>query len=79
MASEKGGLRDYSYREWGGMLRDFYYPRWKKWFDSGMADDIDWYEWEHQWAMDASKRYSRKPAGDARQVASRLLDKYLPR
>lgn len=79
VASENGGLRDYSYREWGGMLRDFYYPRWKKWFDNGMAGDIDWYEWEHQWAMDASKRYSREPAGDARKIARRLLDKYLPR
>ena len=33
-ASEWGGLRDYSYREWGGMLKDFYYKRWKTFFDN---------------------------------------------
>jgi len=26
-------LHDYSWRLWSGMLRDFYYPRWKQYFD----------------------------------------------
>lgn len=28
-AANVGGLHDYAHREWSGMLRDFYYPRWK--------------------------------------------------
>lgn len=28
-SSEASGLRDYSYREWAGMMKDFYYPRWQ--------------------------------------------------
>lgn len=31
--SERGGLRDYSYRQWQGMLRDFYFPRWHYFFN----------------------------------------------
>lgn len=26
--ADKGGLRDYAHKEWQGLLKDFYYPRW---------------------------------------------------
>lgn len=26
-------LRDYGHKEWGGMLKDYYYPRWKNYLD----------------------------------------------
>lgn len=29
IAADKGGLRDYAHREWNGLLKDFYYMRWK--------------------------------------------------
>ena len=32
--ADTGGLRDYAHKEWQGLLRDFYYPRWKAWFDA---------------------------------------------
>ncbi|MDR0832714.1 MAG: alpha-N-acetylglucosaminidase [Candidatus Symbiothrix sp.] len=32
-AANDGGLHDYSNREWGGLLKDYYYPRWKLYFD----------------------------------------------
>ena len=32
-AADKGGLRDYAHKEWNGILKDFYYMRWKTWFD----------------------------------------------
>jgi alpha-N-acetylglucosaminidase len=28
-AAIDGGLREYAHKEWNGVLRDFYYPRWK--------------------------------------------------
>ena len=77
--ADNGGLRDYSYRESGGILRDFYYGRWKKWFDECMPDDIECYAREHAWATDGSKRYYVEPHGDPVEIAGRLLHKYLPR
>ena len=32
--ADKGGLRDYANKEWNGLLRDFYYPRWQIYFDA---------------------------------------------
>ena len=32
--ADKGGLRDYAHKEWQGLLCDFYYPRWKAYFDA---------------------------------------------
>ena len=28
-STKQTALRDYAHREWGGMLKDYYYPRWK--------------------------------------------------
>ena len=32
--ADKGGLRDYANKEWQGLLKDFYYNRWKIYFDA---------------------------------------------
>ncbi len=32
--ADTGGLRDYAHKEWQGLLRDFYYVRWKTYFDA---------------------------------------------
>ena len=32
--ADDGGLRDYANKEWNGLLRDFYYPRWATYFDA---------------------------------------------
>ena len=32
--ADNGGLRDYAHKEWQGLLSDFYYPRWKAYFDA---------------------------------------------
>ena len=32
--ADKGGLRDYANKEWQGLLKDFYYPRWQKWMEA---------------------------------------------
>lgn len=51
--SEGGQLRDYSYRQWQGMLKDFYYPRWKYWFDHNMqAPSAGWFYTDWNWAHD---------------------------
>ncbi len=32
--ADTGGLRDYAHKEWQGLLKDFYYMRWKAYFDA---------------------------------------------
>lgn len=52
VASEQGGLRDYAHREWSGLLREVYYPRWQKWIEAGKKGDntpIDFFELDHAW------------------------------
>ena len=79
--SERGGLRDYSYREWGGMMKDFYYPRWKTFFDcyDNNRPMPDWFEHDWQWAHDASISYDTITVGKTKEVARRLLYKYIIR
>ena len=48
------GLNDYSYRSWQGMMKDYYLPRWKYFFDNkcthpnGNRDNYFYFEWN--WA-----------------------------
>ncbi len=90
--SERGGLRDYSYRAWQGMLRDYYYPRWKYWFENGMKAPAggwfyhDW-EWAHNLQTDYThaakttipqvRTYSPKPVGNTRRLANQIFHKYI--
>lgn len=72
-----GRLHDYSYRQWGGIMKDLYYERWKVWFDAGMKEPAGgWYNFEHKWATN-SKRYPTLPIGSTAEVAARLLPKYI--
>lgn len=69
-AADSGGLHDYSNREWQGLLADFYYPRWKRWFRERLASwpdipEIDFYAMESLW-VDSAPRYSA--AASCRQV-----------
>ena len=42
-------LNDYSYRSWQGLMKDFYLPRWKYYFDNNCTDgEYKFFEWN--WA-----------------------------
>lgn len=58
VAADDGGLHDYAHREWNGLLRDFYYLRWKTWldeqlksFEGGQPKAIDFYALEEPWTL----------------------------
>lgn len=58
VAADDGGLHDYAHREWNGLLRDFYYLRWKTWldeqlksFEDGQPKAIDFYALEEPWTL----------------------------
>lgn len=72
-----GGLRDYSYRQWQGMLADYYYPRWRYFFDHNLsAPEGGWFQMEWDWAHDMNRRYSATPEGNTLVEAKRLMKKY---
>ena len=78
-ASDRGGLHDYAHREWQGLLRDFYLPRWKVWFDarldlwdSGKLPEIDFYAMEELWTR-RHNRYTSVAQGDPVSTARAVL------
>lgn len=76
-----GKLRDYAHKEWNGLLRDFYYPRWATFFKSlenelngGEPTDIDYYAMEEPWAL-ARNHYESRPEGDVVDTAKEVFAK----
>lgn len=54
----KSELRDYAHREWSGLLRDYYLPRWKLFFyhlknviGQGRMPDPEYYPMERAWTL----------------------------
>ena len=81
--SDQGGLHDYSNREWQGLLRDFYLPRWQRWFaarianwDSATPPEIDFYEMESEWTR-RTNPYDPAPHADPIQTARQVLTEAL--
>lgn len=48
--SQNRGLKDYSYRSWQGLLRDYYLPRWKYYFDHDCTNPASYFFFEWNWA-----------------------------
>ena len=78
-----GGLRDYSYREWGGLMRDYYYPRWKLFFDNlkaniatPTADEFFDMEWAWATTTSATKLYPTVPQEKPVDVARGIFARY---
>ena len=69
VCADKGGLRDYANKEWQGLLKDFYYNRWKIYFDA----------LEKQMADDTKPNYEALGGGkNANKTASELFAMALP-
>ena len=69
-AAENGGLREYAHKEWNGVLRDFYYPRWKAYFDALAATldgkpmkRFDFYAMDEKWTL-KHNAYPSEAQGD---------------
>lgn len=76
-AANVGGLHDYSHREWAGILRDLYYPRWKTFFDAlnrGEAPPADYYPMEAQWAS-GTQPYSTSADTNTIDMAWKVYDR----
>jgi alpha-N-acetylglucosaminidase len=82
-------LHEYANRQWAGLLKGFYKPRWQQFFDFAMessrkglafddrAFDEKMKDWEWNWVL-GHESYLSNPVGDAVQTALDLWKKYLP-
>ena len=77
-----GGLRDYSNREWNGMLKGYYYPRWRAFFN-GKCNGITASKYYNNYELpfvqgrrEAYGTFDSHAQGDAVEVAQALFDKY---
>lgn len=80
-AADNGGLRDYAHKEWNGLLRDFYYMRWKRYFDELLLqmrgqnkNSIDFYAMEREWTL-KNNIYSSEENGDVIDIARKVFQK----
>lgn len=85
---KESGLREYSCRQWNGLIRGFYKPRWELFFRRlgaalSSGQDMDWKafdaevkDWEWQW-VNGHDKYADVATGDAVQVATGLYKKYI--
>ena len=75
--ADGGKLHDYAYKEWNGLLRDFYLPRWQAFFDAedrdpGSGTAIDWYALEAPWGLQ-TQTYPAEAIGDPVEVAREVF------
>ena len=78
-AANEGGLHDYSFREWGGLVKDLYYVRWKMFFDyvneyKELPLKYDYFEMEKEFTK-TQKPYSLRPTTDAIKMARQTLER----
>ena len=79
-AAEYGGLREYAHKEWNGVLADFYYPRWKAYFEALAATldgkpmkQLDFYAMDEKWTLQHNV-YPYEAQGDAVDYAKTAFD-----
>jgi alpha-N-acetylglucosaminidase len=89
-STKKSQLRDYASKQWNGLLKGFYLPRWELFLDR-LAESLkenqcldrpkyfsDLKEFELQWIHGNHPRYPSDPVGDTLEVAHSLFKKYIP-
>lgn len=56
---------DYSARIWSGLVRDYYLPRWRKWFSAiENGEEFDIAQWEEDWVRHSSGTSAVEPFED---------------
>jgi alpha-N-acetylglucosaminidase len=85
---KESGLHEYSCRQWAGLIKDFYKPRWAMYFDylrvkmtTGARMETDDFErrvrtWEWDWVNTHGVAYAEEPVGDAVATVRVIYNKY---
>ena len=74
-------LHEYANRDWGGLVSDYYAPRWKLYFDSleqtlntgAQPKPIDWFAFGDAWNR-STKYYPTEPVGDTYSVSQSIAE-----
>jgi alpha-N-acetylglucosaminidase len=69
------GLNDYACRMWSGLIRDYYLPRWKHFFEAkkqGVPFDFD--QWEYKFVEDQKGVSEVEPYEDLVAAAKQLVE-----
>lgn len=80
-AANPGGLHDYSNRQWGDLVSQFYKVRWEKFIefvqeemDGKKPQPIDWFKLEWDWVISDTK-YTKKLREDSlKAICKQLID-----
>jgi alpha-N-acetylglucosaminidase len=85
-----GELLDYANRQWNGLMRDYYLPRWQMLIEATLAElkggksvdraelEKSWREHERKFAGTAADNYAYQPGGDYFALSRALFKKYYP-
>ncbi len=82
--AENGGLKDYSNRQWSGLINDFYKERWERWITARHNElageqyetSINWFQWEWEWVRD-NKEYTTTPTpADLDEIGLEIIEKF---
>ncbi len=68
---ETGGLKDYSNRQWSGLISDYYKPRWEHWINERIKElsgedfeeKTDWFAFEWNWVRE-NRNYGDVPENE---------------
>jgi len=70
-------IQDYSARIWSGLVRDYYLPRWEKFFESSLSGkDADLSSWEENWVKHSNSVSSTTRFTKPRTTCKELIEKY---
>lgn len=81
-------LHEYSNRQWAGLIKDFYKPRWQQFFiylknkmlhgDRMETKDFDntIKDWEWNWVTNHSTTFSAEPSGNPVEISRKMFEKY---
>ncbi len=82
--AESGGLKDYSNRQWSGLINDFYKVRWERWIRARENQlkgqqyeaNINWFQWEWSWVRSNTEYTTVPTERDLSELGAQILADY---
>ena len=82
--AESGGLKDYSNRQWSGLIGDFYKVRWERWITArtnelkgeAYENNINWFQWEWEWVRSNKEYPTTAVAQDLETLGNKIIEEY---